>query len=75
MNEIKTDKLIIEDFNKYKKGNWDVYILDSCASTLDIAKEKLKDGLANGTLIIAYTQTGGRGRQARKWVSPRAEYG
>ena len=63
-------KLSLDAFNKYKKGNWGVHILNRCVSTFDIAKEKIKEKASHGTLIIAETQTGGKGRQARKWLSP-----
>lgn len=39
-------------------------------STQDQAKKLALQGGAEGTLIIAETQTGGRGRLGRSWVSP-----
>ena len=66
----KIDDLSQDAFDKYKKGSWDVHILKVCTSTFDIAKRKIEMDAQNGTLIIADEQTGGRGRQARKWHSP-----
>ena len=40
-------------------------------STQDKAKEFAEKGLAEGTVIVAETQTHGKGRLARRWVSPR----
>jgi BirA family biotin operon repressor/biotin-[acetyl-CoA-carboxylase] ligase len=39
-------------------------------STNDIAKELAKKGAAEGTVIVADTQTHGRGRLDRTWISP-----
>ena len=40
------------------------------ASTNDIATERGKAGVAEGTLIIAEHQTAGRGRYGRSWEAP-----
>lgn len=39
-------------------------------STNDIAFELAKEGASEGTVVIAETQTKGRGRLQRKWISP-----
>jgi BirA family biotin operon repressor/biotin-[acetyl-CoA-carboxylase] ligase len=41
----------------------------SVTSTMDVAWEASQDGAVHGTTIIAGTQTRGRGRFARRWVS------
>lgn len=46
-----------------------VEVFDSVASTLDVAHERAAAGAAAGTLILAETQTSGRGRQGRSWSS------
>jgi BirA family biotin operon repressor/biotin-[acetyl-CoA-carboxylase] ligase len=40
-------------------------------STQDIAKKMTRDGAEEGTIVIAESQTEGRGRKGRSWVSPR----
>jgi len=40
-------------------------------STQDKAKKFARKGLAEGTVIIAETQTQGKGRLGRRWVSPK----
>ena len=59
-----------ERFAEYKKGSWDVYTIKSCSSTFDEAKKIILSGAKNGTMIISEMQTGGKGRQKRKWASP-----
>jgi len=44
---------------------------EEIASTQDIAKKMARDGAEEGTIIIAESQTEGRGRKGRSWVSPR----
>ena len=65
-----TDDLRTEAFDRYKKGDWKVRIEKSCSSTFDIAKEEIEKGAGSGTLVISDVQTGGKGRQQRKWYSP-----
>ncbi len=48
--------------------NWIQIHLDTVTSTMDMAREKLKD--ADLGLITAKRQTRGRGSQGRSWVSP-----
>lgn len=59
-----------EEFEKHKTGSWNVHIYDSCTSTFDVAREKIADGAAHGDMIVCDVQTGGKGRQGRKWMSP-----
>lgn len=51
-------------------GN-DIYVFQSVSSTQDVARELLKKGAIEGTVVLAETQTKGRGRFGRNWVSPR----
>ena len=39
------------------------------SSTMDVAKQAIRDGAREGTIIIADYQTSGRGRLGRKWIS------
>ncbi|MDI6800082.1 MAG: biotin--[acetyl-CoA-carboxylase] ligase [Actinomycetota bacterium] len=47
-----------------------VHHFDKIASTNLAAKRYALDGAAHGTLIVAETQTGGKGRLGRTWHSP-----
>lgn len=50
-----------------------VHLLGSTASTMDVAHELARDGAPAGTIVIADTQTAGRGRSGSKWVSEPGE--
>jgi len=49
----------------------EVYYFDSIKSTQDQALKMASDSKNNGVVIIAQKQTGGKGRDGRKWVSPK----
>lgn len=46
-------------------------VLESCASTMDEARQRLAAGAGPGLAVIALEQSAGRGRQGRPFVSPR----
>ena len=48
-----------------------VRCLEACVSTNEAAFELAASGVAEGTVIVAEEQTGGRGRHGRRWHSPR----
>jgi BirA family biotin operon repressor/biotin-[acetyl-CoA-carboxylase] ligase len=48
-----------------------VLAFDRVSSTLDVAHEAAAEGAPSGTLILADTQTAGRGRHGRAWQSER----
>jgi len=50
-----------------------VHVLDETTSTNDEAKEGSRNGAPHGAIWVAESQTAGRGRQGRKWTSPRGE--
>jgi BirA family biotin operon repressor/biotin-[acetyl-CoA-carboxylase] ligase len=50
-----------------------LHVLDETTSTNDEAKHAGKRGAPHGSTWVAETQTAGRGRQGRTWVSPRGE--
>jgi BirA family biotin operon repressor/biotin-[acetyl-CoA-carboxylase] ligase len=49
---------------------WSLIALDSVGSTNDEAGRLAEAGAAEGTVVWAREQTGGRGRRGRRWVSP-----
>lgn len=48
-----------------------IYYFDAVSSTMDIAIELGMKDLPEGTVVLAETQTKGRGRMARDWFSPK----
>jgi BirA family biotin operon repressor/biotin-[acetyl-CoA-carboxylase] ligase len=48
-------------------------IAEQTVSTNDDAKQGAREGAAHGAVWLAESQTGGRGRQGRAWLSPRGE--
>ena len=46
-----------------------VYYCDSVSSTNNLAKELASQGAAEGSLVVAEEQTGGKGRLGRQWCS------
>lgn len=56
------------------RKRWDreaVHLFDSVGSTSDVARELAAEGAPSGTVVLARTQTEGRGRAGRTWHSPR----
>ena len=47
------------------------YYFDSIGSTQDQALKIANEPENNGSVVIAATQTGGKGRAGRKWISPK----
>jgi BirA family biotin operon repressor/biotin-[acetyl-CoA-carboxylase] ligase len=47
-----------------------LYYYHQLPTTMETAKELVKKGAPEGTVVIAGTQTTGRGRLARTWLSP-----
>jgi BirA family biotin operon repressor/biotin-[acetyl-CoA-carboxylase] ligase len=54
-----------------KRFGRSIFFRREVSSTNDWAKELAAFGAAEGTVAIAETQTSGRGRLGRKWVSPK----
>ena len=52
-------------------GKQAIYYYDSIASTNDKAYELAESGAPEGTIVVAETQTRGKGRAGRQWVSPK----
>lgn len=61
----------VSDGLKTKKIGKKAYYFDSIDSTQNFATNLAKDQAESGSVVIAETQTLGRGRLGRKWVSPK----
>jgi BirA family biotin operon repressor/biotin-[acetyl-CoA-carboxylase] ligase len=48
----------------------DIHVFEKTTSTNDIIEKMARDGVQEGVVVFAESQTKGRGRLARKWVSP-----
>jgi BirA family transcriptional regulator, biotin operon repressor / biotin---[acetyl-CoA-carboxylase] ligase len=68
MQELSTD-LILSGLTTRIIGR-QVFCYPSLPSTMDMAREKARQGVSEGTVIIAGEQTAGRGRLKRSWLSP-----
>jgi len=55
---------------KTKKFGERVYYFERVTSTMDIARELAEKDEPEGTVVVAETQTTGRGRFQREWYSP-----
>ncbi len=56
---------------KTKSFGRKILYFDSLSSTMDMASQLALKGLPEGTIVIAETQTKGRGRLGRLWHSPK----
>lgn len=56
---------------KDKTGFFSVRRFRELTSTNDVLKKLAEEGAPEGTVIVAQTQTRGRGRMDRTWISPR----
>ena len=48
----------------------DIRVFQETTSTNDVAEKLARDGVKEGAVVFAETQTKGRGRMGRKWISP-----
>lgn len=71
---LNEDKLVPKEIRKglkTKKLGQKIHYFEEVASTNKIAKEMAANGEAEGTMVLAETQSGGvRGRIGREWISP-----
>ena len=56
---------------KTKVVGKETHLFPEIASTNTLAMEMATQGAAEGTVVIAELQTGGKGRLGRKWISPK----
>lgn len=57
----------------YEFPGWEhrIHYLRETGSTMDAARELAGQGASEGTVVVAESQTHGRGRLGREWLSPR----
>lgn len=48
----------------------DIRVFETTNSTNDVAEKLARDGVKEGVVVFAESQTRGRGRLGRKWISP-----
>ena len=58
----------MSDIYHYKSNKWNIHIARTLKSTMDEIKKELYNGKKN-SLLMAYLQTNGRGRNQNKWIS------
>jgi BirA family biotin operon repressor/biotin-[acetyl-CoA-carboxylase] ligase len=51
----------------------DIRVFQETSSTNDVVEKLARDGVAEGVVVFAESQTKGRGRLGRKWLSPIGE--
>lgn len=66
-------KLSAENIKSLLKNNFKVEVFDCLDSTNTKAKMIAQDGGAEGDLVIALSQSGGRGRMGRSFYSPKGD--
>jgi BirA family transcriptional regulator, biotin operon repressor / biotin---[acetyl-CoA-carboxylase] ligase len=49
----------------------DIRVFEQTTSTNDVIEKLARDGVKEGAVVFAESQTKGRGRLGRKWISPR----
>lgn len=68
------DVLHADDLLSLVQGNKivgrDIRVFEQTASTNDIVEKLARDGVKEGVVVFAESQTKGRGRLGRKWISP-----
>ena len=68
------DVLLADDLlarlNKTKIIGRDIQVFEQTTSTNDVVEKLARDGVREGVVVFAESQTKGRGRLGRKWISP-----
>jgi BirA family transcriptional regulator, biotin operon repressor / biotin---[acetyl-CoA-carboxylase] ligase len=68
------DALIADDLlarlDKTKIIGRDIQVFEQTTSTNDVIEKLARDGVREGVVVFAESQTRGRGRLGRKWISP-----
>lgn len=71
------DVLHADDLLSLVEGNQvvgrDIRVFQETSSTNDVAEKLARDGVGEGVVVFAESQTKGRGRLGRKWLSPKGK--
>ncbi len=70
---VSRERLLPEEIARHRDTRWlgqDLRCLDAVDSTNTVARELARQGAADGTAVTAESQSAGRGRLGRGWVSP-----
>lgn len=65
-----TDKVSSQGISKYLTKDLEVEVYDEVGSTNNMLKERASQGAKEGLVIVANSQTGGKGRLGRSFYSP-----
>jgi BirA family transcriptional regulator, biotin operon repressor / biotin---[acetyl-CoA-carboxylase] ligase len=61
---------LLSRLGKTKVIGRDIRVFEQTTSTSDVIEKLARDGVKEGAVVFAESQTKGRGRLGRKWVSP-----
>lgn len=61
---------LLARLGKMKIIGRDIRVFEQTTSTNDVVEKLARDGVREGTVVFAESQTRGRGRLGRKWLSP-----
>ena len=67
---MERENKFVRELKAHMKTDVPVIYLDTCASTNTYVKELAKAGANHGTVVVAGSQTAGRGRMGRSFFSP-----
>ena len=74
---VEPDALHADDLlarlGKTKVIGRDIHVFEQTTSTNDVIEKLARDGVKEGVVVFAESQTKGRGRLGRKWISPDAQ--
>ena len=62
---------LLARLGKTKVVGRDIRVFEQTTSTNDVVEKLARDGVKEGVVVFAESQTKGRGRLGRKWMSPR----
>src|SRR5438445_10840018 len=61
---------LLARLGKTKVIGRDIRVFEETTSTNDVIEKLARDGVKEGVVVFAESQTRGRGRLGRKWISP-----